>query len=111
VNNDYLTDSIINLVKQIGWEVRRVYHPSSLRLDLTVTPPLTAIVKGIQVMMYQLYNLPFFGSTIGNCFTMHHDLGKSYIAFKQAAKLPDFPWLQMEERHDRTLPDSLQSEE
>jgi hypothetical protein len=91
VHSDRLTESIVHLVETIGWEVRQVLHPSSLRLELAVSPPLMASRKDIVRMIKQLYTAPFWGSTIGNCFSTDHDCGMSYIHFRQEAILPNFP--------------------
>ena len=91
MNNDRLTESIVKLVEAIGWQVNSVHHPSSLRLELVVVPPLTATFADLQRMLAQLYDAPFWGSTIGQCFSSDHDCGRSSLRFRQEAPLPDFP--------------------
>ena len=91
MNSERMTEALRGLIETIGWEVRAVHHPSSLRVEFTVCPPLTATTKQVMAMLEQLFSVPFYGSTVGNCFSSDHDCGMSYIRLRQEGPLPNFP--------------------
>jgi len=91
MNSERLTNSLRHLLETIGWEVRSVHHPSSLRVEFVITPPLTATFAKLDIMIDQLYEAPFWGSTIGQCFSSDHDRCMSYIRLRQESPLPNFP--------------------
>ncbi|MCX7428805.1 MAG: hypothetical protein NTW96_24665 [Planctomycetia bacterium] len=94
MNSDRLTDSLRHLIETIGWTIDCIQHPSSLTVEFWVAPPLTATRKQIQTMIEQLYTAPFWGSTVGNCFSTDHNCGRDYIRLRQESPLPNFPEVQ-----------------